>query len=265
MKRIPWAIIGMLLVCAVAVPMLYRFAPFSGRPEPTSGTSPALSASDVAFNSHVLAPLDGATDTPEALEATQAAIRLEVGRQLGSLPTPLSESERSQIVRTVTAWMGVVFAGDVADHERYIADLGGTPFVPGTPEPEKSQARRLWAECLSAYRQAPVSVDQVVVRTRVAQGLPLAAPEGGLTVRSVFGPRFTALNEVVQDTPYGTRITGDTVEILIPVMHTYEGVPTRLLVGVWLTRSPRTGQWLPSKTTTYSPSASRAIIVVPPI
>lgn len=253
-----YAIAGVTLLCGVT--LLWRgLARFQPSPppvilEPASDFLPPDNHSTpVVLQFSGGLPTDG-DNLESTLSAIGDSLRLSAAVEVG-------QSVAQELARESTAFLGQVFQGT---HEAFVEYLeqraGKLPYDPSDAD-AVAKYQRLVANRVAAYQNQAVRVDGVTVRWRARNGLELPADDMGCMVRQFdVAVRFPTLSTAVGENQGHIVLLGDTLEVLVPVMHAYEGRSQPIILGLCFTRTGANGPLRLSRMYTYSGQSNSAIL-----
>lgn len=240
---------GMLLSMPRAAPTPSSTSSPSGaasRPEPVRTLSPETLEVDVA--SQGLPAVVGALND----SVVKVALAIDRGRP--------AEKDAKVIAENASAYFGTVLGGSADDYVGYLDAAGGDPGVDLSDPANRTMFETFFADLSGLYANGRISLDGMRVRPRVLGGRNIPQDDFGLRVASGHATkRYPALSEVAYDTPYGQKIDADTYEVLLPVLYREGSEAFTVYLGLWMTRVPDGGGWLPSRIVTYSPTDARGV------
>lgn len=240
---------GVLLSMPRAAPTPVSASSASGvasRPEPVRTLSPDELEVDVASQG-LPAVVDALQDT-----VVKAAMAIDRGRP--------AEMDAKVIAENASAYFGTVLGGSADDYVGYLDAAGGDPGVDLSDPANRKMFDTFYAELSGLYANGRISLEGVRVRPRVLGGRNIPQDDFGLRVGLGHAPkRYPALSEVAYDTPYGQKIDADTYEVLLPILYREGPEAFTVYLGLWMSRVPGGGGWLPSRIVTYSPTDARGV------
>lgn len=171
-----------------------------------------------------------------------------------------AENDARAIAQNAATYFGTVVGGSVGDYIDYLKGAGGDPGIDLSDSTNREMFDTFFAELSAPYANGRISLEELQIRPRVLAGRNVHQDDFGLRVGTGHAPkRFPSLSEVAFDTPYGQKIIADTYEVLLPVLYSDGSNVFTVYLGLWMTRVPDGGGWLPSRIVTYSPTDARGV------
>ena len=239
---------GMLLAMprAEPTPTVSEIAGYTPRAEPTRTL--AIEQLEIEVTPEMLPHVVSGIDDRIAASATT----LVRGR--------LGADDAAVLADNASAYLGTVVGASSDGYVEFLRARGGDPGVDLTVSGNRDLFESFFEELNRPYAHGGVSLDRLEVRPRVLAGRNVPQDDFGLQVGSGHAQkRYPALGAVAYDTPFGQKIVADTYEVLMPVSYRQESSTVVVYLGVWMTRVPEGGGWLPSRIVTYSPSDARDV------
>lgn len=231
------------------------------RPAPT----PTVSTPDATVNTETVRTLSPEQlEVDVALEGLPAVVnRLREAIALAAMASDRgrpTELDARAIAQSASAYFGTVVGGSADGYLGYLDQAGGDPGIDLSEPANREMFDTFFAELSAPYANGRISLEALRVRPRVLDGRNVPQDDLGLRVGSGHAPgRYPALAEVAYDTPYGQKIVADTHEVLLPILYRDGSQAVTVYLGLWMTRAPDGGGWLPSRIVTYSPTGVRGV------
>lgn len=228
-------------------------------PTPTTATSGAANRAEPV---RTLSPdelnIDVASEGVQAVvERLREAIAVATTKIDRGRP---AEKDAQAIAQNASRYFGTVVGGAADDYVVFIDETGGDPGVDLSDPANREMFDTFFAELSTPYANGRISLDAMQVRPRVLGGRNIPQDDFGLRVASGHAQkRYPELSEAAYDTPYGQKIVADTYEVLLPVLYREGSDAFTVYLGLWMTRVPGGGGWLPSRIVTYSPTMARGV------
>lgn len=248
-----------VLVALVGVGLGARavFKPSLRWPRADETTAPAHEALPIA--STLEAQFEVAAPIHED-EAEDLAARIAEAARRGLAALPAIERPAPTDIEALGDEIGEIFAiyltGDWDRYIRYLESRGAD--IPGWESLEERERRRSMFEAMvSTVKLRPVSLEEIVVRTRYFRGKEITAKDnlgnpGTVTAAGRYG--------IPEDAQRG----GLTVyETAVPVSYTWDKQTSPMFIAIWHAWSNERARWLPWRLTVYDPTY-RATVVPPP-
>lgn len=203
--------------------------------------------------------------SPETLSVVETALLERIRNAAVALPSHRLEGSRAeQLARSASAYLRSALGGSADDYLAYVEANGGRQEIDLSVEENAAAFRTFFESATAPYTNRRVSVDAMAVRPRVIRGKNIPQGDfGGRVASTSADKRFPELAELAYSTKFGHVIVGDTYEVLLPVDYVYGEESIVVLLGIWMTWSPESGRWLPSRIVTYAAPGSRAPILHP--
>lgn len=175
----------------------------------------------------------------------------QIARRSGSLLAQTAP-QAQDATGTVQALAAELTTYLTADFDRYLEQAlardANMPALAGEDqEASLARLRDFWTSGASTIAFRPVSPDEVQVRPRYINGKAVTQPPLGREEKTTAPSRYGLPAE-----PERARMT--IIEFVVPVMHQWEGKQTPMWWGVWLTKHPSSGRWVPWQFSLYDPT-----------
>lgn len=246
------ASIGMIL----AGHAVWRLSSGGGRPSVVQPSGPRPEPLPIAqtLESH----FDGA-NAIHADDAEDLARSIASAARRGLARLPAHERPVHADIDALADEIGEIFAIYLTgDYDRYLsyAQTRGADLRALQSEEHCKQGRSYFESSVSTVKLRPVSLDELVVRTRYLRGLEIEhEPLGALG--TVAAPERYAL-------PQNPERAGLTIyETAVPVSYTWDKQTSPMFIAIWHAWSSDRERWLPWRLVMYDPTMN-ATIVPPP-
>ena len=254
MTKLKVMVVGVVLLIGgiVLVRGVLRASPSAGppgnaRPVPATALQPPTAPTVPV---ELTVRLEHSTNA-ETLADTLAEIERRAASEFQRVADP-GDSRAAGFGAEIGAYMRQVLAASFDEFVNYVQARCGA--VPDDID-ERAEHKAYFESTSPAYQFSPLSVENLRVRRRVADGAELEVEWFEGRVRTVTAPnRFSVLRSLLQDSGRGVKIIGETYEALVPIAHNADGKATTVMLGVWLTWVPGQARWLPSRVDVYGPS-----------
>jgi hypothetical protein len=256
------AITALVVGSGVLVRGLWQARP---RPAPTPVSVPATHVPDQPTPSPIFAVALETQVVPDAIPEVVNALENRIRAASTAMPSHrLTGADAALVAQSSSEYLRGVLSGSPNDYLSFLESHGGDPGM-DLADPRNADGLRTFFESVNKnYSNGRISLEHLVVRPRVLNGVNVYQDDfGARTSMTHADQRFPELGRVAYTTPYGQEIIGDTYEVLLPIEYRADGKTTTILLGIWMTRSPSSKRWLPSRVASYAPPRTGVTIAHP--
>jgi hypothetical protein len=203
----------------------------------------------------------------ESLESLEEECRGRLTDEIRAMPglARPPESRIEPLCRVAGEMLREIAGGSFDEYEAFVERHGGQLRPEPLTDEERKQFKTFHDSIAPAYALRPLSIKGMRVRARVLHGNNVPQSDFDAQTGMLYAAaRYPALKGLAEPSDKGQVITGDTYEVLVPISYSYEGKTMTVLLGMWMTWVPSSGQWLPSRLMYYAPRSAHGAIVLPP-
>jgi hypothetical protein len=190
---------------------------------------------------------------------------IELASQIGDtvrerlLALPANErppvADAGALAREVGEIFAIYLTGDWERYLSYASSRGANVPMLDTPD-GTNKLRRFFESTVSTVKLRPVSLNEIVVRTRFLRGREVIQDSLGRDATITAPDHYSLPMDA-------SRAQLTVYETAVPVSYTWDGKTSPMFVAIWHAWSDERSRWLPWRLVMYDPTMT-ATIVPPP-